>query len=146
MASVVSIHRVGQKDGPAVALEAARFIADFGLDGDWRSRKGRSRQITLIEVEALDRVARALAVPQVPPGASRRQVAVCGIALNDMVGKRLRLGPLLIEVDDLCDPCPNMEVKIGTGAQRAMAGCGGVCGRVIEGGVVRPGDPISQAV
>ena len=67
---------------------------------------------------------------------------VRGIALNETVGKCLRVGPLLVSVEELCHPCANMEVKIGAGAQEAMLNRGGVCGRVIEGGVLRPGDPV----
>jgi MOSC domain-containing protein YiiM len=142
MASVVSVHRVDIRDAPAVALEAARFVADCGLEGDWRSRQGRGRQITLIEAEALEAVAASLGISTVPSGASRRQVVVRGIGLNETIGKRLRVGEVLLEVDELCDPCPNMEVKIGPGAQLALAGRGGVCGRIVEGGVVRPGDAV----
>jgi MOSC domain-containing protein YiiM len=145
MATVVSIHRVAQRDAPAVELDAAAFATGRGLDGDWRSRSGRGRQITLIEAEALEHVARALGCEAVPPGASRRQVVVRGMALNDTVGRLLRVGPLLVQVDELCDPCANMEAKIGPGAQAAMAGRGGVCGRVLEGGTLRPGDPVSAA-
>jgi MOSC domain-containing protein YiiM len=141
MASVVSLHRVAKRDAPAEALNAATFVADLGLDGDWR----RGRQITLIEAEALEHVATALGMTAIASGASCRQVVVRGLALNDTVGKRLRVGPLVVAIDELCDPCINMESKIGPGAQRAMAGRGGVCGRVIEGGVVRPGDAVALA-
>src|SRR5262245_27838777 len=99
MGHVVSIHRVGKRDDPAVPLDEARFEADFGLEGDWRSRKDSARQITLIEGETLEDVARHLGLASVPPGASRRQVVVRGISLNETVGKRLRVGPLLIDVD-----------------------------------------------
>jgi MOSC domain-containing protein YiiM len=143
MAKVVSIHRITEYNGPAVALEAAPFVADRGLEGDWRSHAGGQRQITLIESEALQDVARALGREAVASGASRRQVVVRGIALNDTVGKRLRVGPLLVEVDELCDPCPNMEDKIGPGAQAALKQRGGIVGRVIEGGVLRPGDQVT---
>ena len=143
MAFVVSIHRVGERDGPAIPLDAARFITDRGLEGDGRSRRGRGRQITLIEAEALEHVARTLGYESVPAGASRRQVVVRGLALNDTVGKQLRIGPLVVQVDELCDPCQNMESKIGPGAQAALAQRGGVCGRILEGGVLRPGDPVS---
>jgi len=142
MASVVSIHRVAARDAAAEPQPAAQFIADFGLEGDWRSRRDSSRQITIIEAEALDAVATTLGVRAVPPGASRRQVVVRGIALNDTVGKHLRLGPLLVQVEDFCNPCQNMEVKIGPGARLAMADRGGICGRVVEGGTLRPGDPV----
>ena len=143
MGTVVSIHRVSEKDGAAQALSEANYIANFGLEGDWRSRKGRGRQITLVEAESLEKVAKTLKMKQVPDGASRRQVVVRGISLNDTVGKRLKVGPLLIEVHDLCDPCSNMESKIGRGAMKAMDGIGGICAKVIEGGVLRPGDAVS---
>ncbi|HYG73890.1 MAG TPA: MOSC domain-containing protein [Planctomycetota bacterium] len=139
---MVSIHRVQKKGGPAEALSEANFVTNFGLEGDWRSRKGRGRQITLIEEEALIAVAAMLKMPSIPSGASRRQVVVRGLALNDTVGKRLRVGPLLIEIHDLCDPCRNMETMIGRDAKRAMKNRGGICGRVIEGGILRPGDTV----
>ena len=145
MATVISIHRVAQRYAPAEALGAATFVADFGLEGDWRSRRGSDRQITLIEAEALEDVARALGIDGIPAGASRRQLVVRGLSLNDTVGKRLRVGPLLVAVEERCDPCINMESKIGPGAQHAMRERGGVCGRVIEGGVVRPGDAVARA-
>jgi MOSC domain-containing protein YiiM len=141
--NVVSIHRVATRDAPAVALERATFVADLGLEGDWRAWKGASRQVTLIEAEALEAVAAALGLAAVPAGASRRQVVVRGIALNATVGRYLRVGPLLVKIEDLCDPCRNMEEKIGPGARAAMATRGGVCGRILEGGVLSPGDSVS---
>ena len=144
MPEVVSIHRVERRDAEAIGLTEAQVVEGFGLAGDWRSRRGKRRQITLIEAEALEEVARTLGVDSVPAGASRRQVVVRGIGLNDIVGKRLRIGPLLIEVYELCDPCENMEVKIGPGARAAMEGKGGVCALVLTGGVLRPGDPIAM--
>jgi MOSC domain-containing protein YiiM len=143
MGVVVSIHRVAGRAGPAVALEAARFVADFGLEGDWRSRSGRGRQITLIEAEALEHVARTLGMDAVPAGASRRQVVVRGLALAATIGQHLRLGEVVVAVEQPCDPCANMERTIGPGALRAMAGRGGVCGRVLAGGMVRPGDVVA---
>jgi len=142
-ATVVSIHRVEKKGGPAVALLEVKVLTDRGLEGDYRSRKGRGRQITIIEEEALEQVAGILKMPPIPAGASRRQVVVRGIRLNETVGKRLRIGELLIDVHDLCDPCSNMEKTIGPDACRAMKLRGGICGRVIEGGMIRPGDAVS---
>lgn len=142
MASVLSVHRVAVKNGPTEKLDTASFVANFGLEGDWRSRKNRGRQITLIEAEALEEVARILKLPAIPAGASRRQVLVRGIDLNTTVGKTLRVGPLLIKVEALCDPCRNMESMVGSGAHRAMENRGGVCARVLEGGTLRPGDTV----
>ena len=143
MATVVSIHRVETKNGPAAPLAEATVLDDFGIEGDWRSRKGKSRQLTLISEEGLQEVARLLGMAAVPPGASRRQVVVRGIDLNAAVGTRLSVGPLLVQVRDFCHPCENMDKTIGKGAKLAMEMRGGVCCQVIQGGVLRPGDPVS---
>lgn len=142
MGIVVSIHKVLERGGPAQPLQAANFISNFGMEGDYRSRRNRGRQITLIEEESLFHIATVLKIV-IPPGASRRQVVVSGISLNETVGMRLRVGPLLIQVHDLCDPCRKMERAIGPDARRAMLGIGGICGRVIEGGILRPGDAVA---
>lgn len=142
MGSVVSIHRVSRRDGEAVELDAATFVANRGLEGDWRSRTGRGRQITVIEAEALEQAAQVLGRGAIAAGASRRQIVVRGIALNDTVGRRLRIGQVVVKVEALCDPCRKLERSIGPGALAALREHGGVCGRVLEGGVVRPGDAV----
>jgi len=142
MGRVVSIHLVSRRHGPATALDVAQFVADYGLTGDFRSRKGRGRQITIVEAETLEHVAARLGIEAVPAGASRRQVVVRGIDLNAALGKLLRMGDVLVGVEAPCDPCSNMEVKIGPGARQAMLNRGGVCGRVLEGGAIRPHDPV----
>jgi MOSC domain-containing protein YiiM len=142
MSAVVSIHVVSEQNGLPLRLSLANFVADQGLEGDCRSRQGRTRQVTIIEAEALEQVAAKLGLESVPPGASRRQVVVRGVDLNAAIGKHLRIGPVLIAVNQPCDPCSKMEIKIGPGAREAMKDRGGVCGRVVEGGAVRPGDSV----
>ena len=142
MAQVISIHRVAEKNGPAEALKQVDVRADFGLEGDWRSKKNSGRQITLIEEEELANLALALKVPAIASGASRRQIVARGLRLNDTVGKKLRLGPLVLQVERLCDPCKNMEIMIGPGAWWAMKDRGGICARVLEGGVLKVGDAL----
>jgi len=141
MAEVVSIHMAGERNGPAQELSAAEVVTDYGIEGDWRSHPGNSRQLTVIEEEALLATGRELGSPM-PDGASRRQVVVRGLTLNSTVGKTLRLGPVLVAVTALCHPCENMERTIGPGAQLAMANRGGVSARVVQGGTLRPGDKV----
>jgi len=141
MAEVVSIHIAGERNGPAQELSSAEVVTDYGIDGDWRSRPGNSRQLTLIEEEALLATGRELRFT-VPDGASRRQVVVRGLTLNATVGKTLRLGSVLVAVTALCHPCENMERTIGPGAQLAMANRGGVSARILQGGTLRAGDQV----
>lgn len=141
MAEVVSIHRVRNRGGSTEPLGAVTVLANYGLQGDWRSHQNTGRQLTLIEEEALAAVGTQLG-SGVPPGASRRQVVVRGIPLNFTVGSTLRIGPVVLAITGLCDPCENMEDTIGPGAREALRNRGGVCARVLEGGTLRVGDPL----
>jgi len=143
MGEVVSIHLVRSRHGAAESLERARVLINDGLEGDWRSHRNRSGQLTLIEAEALEEVARRLGRP-VPAGASRRQAVVRGINLNELLGRRVRLGAVRVFVETPCDPCSRMEATIGAGAQAAMKGCGGVRCHVLVGGELCVGDPIVE--
>ena len=68
---------------------------------------------------------------------------VRGITLNGLIGKNLRLGHVLVRVEDKCNPCNNMEKRIGPGAKDAMNGRGGIRCRVIEGGELFVSDKIT---
>lgn len=143
MGEVVSIHIVRNRNGAAESLERARVLINYGLEGDWRSHRNRSGQLTLIEAEALEEVVRRLGHP-VPDGASRRQVVVRGVRLNDFIGRRVRLGAVRVFVETACDPCSRMEATIGAGAQAALEGRGGVRCHVLVGGELCVGDPIVE--
>jgi MOSC domain-containing protein YiiM len=143
MGEVVSIHIVRQRHGAAEAVERATVQMNYGLEGDWRSRRNRAGQLTLIETEVLEEVGRRLGTP-VPLGASRRQVVVRGITLNDLLGKRLRIGAVRVFVETPCDPCSRMEETIGGGARKALEGRGGVRCFVLAGGELRVGDAIVE--
>jgi MOSC domain-containing protein YiiM len=143
MGEVVSIHIVRQRHGTAEAVERATVETNYGLQGDWRSRRNRSGQLTLIEAEVLADTERLLGVP-IPPGASRRQVVVRGVRLNELIGQRLRIGTVGVFVESPCDPCSRMEETIGVGAEQALEGGGGVRCFVLAGGELNVGDAIVE--
>ncbi len=142
MAEIVSIHIARKSKIPTESCDRVEVRANFGIEGDSRSGKYQIGQITLIESEVLDMVSGKLGY-EIPAGASRRQIVVKGITLNELIGKRLRLGIVLVQVVDRCKPCNNMEVMIGPGAKEAMNGRGGMHCRIIEGGVLHIGDKIT---
>ena len=143
MGEVVSIHVVRHREGAAEALEQAMVHANYGLEGDWRSRRNRAGQLTLIEAETLEEVGRLLGSP-IPPGTSRRQIVVRFVHLNELIGQRIRLSSLRIFVETPCDPCVRMESTIGTGAKTALEGRGGVRCHVLVGGELCVGDPLIE--
>ena len=137
---VVSIHRACARDAPAESLTSAEVRTEFGLEGDFRSQRP-GRHVTLIEEETLRAVGEQLGIA-IPSGASRRQIVVRGIALNATVGQTLRVGEVVLAVTSRCDPCVKMEGKIGPGAREALANRGGVCARVLAGGLLCVGDAV----
>ena len=142
MAEIISIHIVRKRNTTAEPCKHVTVLSNFGIIGDYRSEKFQIGQITLIEAEIIDSMSRELGY-DIPAGASRRQVMVKGIKLNELVGKNLRLGQILVRVEDKCKPCNNMEQKIGPGAKNAMNDKGGIRCRIIEGGELHVGDKIT---
>mgnify|MGYP000356750362 CR=1 FL=1 len=142
MAEIVSIHIVRRKNAAAESCNHVIVRSNFGIVGDYRSDKFQIGQITLVEAEIIDVMSRTLGY-DIPDGASRRQIMVKGIKLNELIGRNLRIGQILVRVEDKCNPCNNMEKKIGPGAKEAMNGKGGIRCRVIKGGELHVGSKIT---
>ncbi len=142
MAEVVSIHIVQEKKAPTESCNYVTIRTDFGIEGDYRSGKYQTGQITLIESEVMDTASRKLGY-EIPAGASRRQIVVRGVSLNETIGHKLRLGSVLVMAEEKCKPCDNMEAAIGLGAKEAMNGRGGVRCRVIKGGELHVSDTVT---
>ena len=76
------------------------------------------------------------------PAALRRNVVVSGIPLVALKGRRFRIGGVLLEGTDDCDPCSRMEAALGPGGFNAMRGHGGLCARILDGGAIALGDTV----
>ncbi len=142
MAEIISIHVVRERKATAESYNHVTVRSNFGIAGDYRSDKFQIGQITLVESEAIDTMSHNLGY-NIPAGASRRQITVKGIELNELVGQNLRMGQILVRVEEKCNPCKNMETKIGLGAKDAMNDKGGIRCRIIVGGELHVGDKIA---
>ncbi len=128
---------------PLQSFNHVEVIADHGLAGDHKaSRAGGKRQVTLIQREHLDAVAKLLGRDVVDPALVRRNLAVSGINLLALHDERFRIGGVLFEGTGLCEPCSRMEEVLGAGGYNAMRGHGGIIARVLEGGVIAVGDGV----
>lgn len=145
MAEVISIHVVRKRNAAAESCNTVKVRSNFGIVGDYRSEKFQIGQITLVEAEILNAMSRELGY-EIPAGASRRQVMVRGIKLNEMIGQNLRIGQILVRVEEKCNPCNNMEKKIGPGAREAMNDKGGIRCRIIQGGQLHVGDKLTVEI
>ncbi|WP_374415943.1 MOSC domain-containing protein [Ectopseudomonas oleovorans] len=126
-------------------VEAVEARREAGLTGD-HSRPGprNARQVTLIQWEHLAVVAALLGRDApMPPSELRRNIAVAGINLFSLKGRRFRIGQALLETTGWCQPCARLEERLGRGTFQAMRGHGGITARVIEGGIIRLEDDVS---
>ncbi len=145
MAEIISIHVVRKRNDVAEPCDHVTVRSNFGIVGDYRSDKFQIGQITLIEAEAVDALSCKLGY-EIPAGASRRQIMVKGIELNELIGQNLRIGQILARVEEKCKPCKNMETKIGPGARDAMNDKGGIRCRIIKGGELHIGDKVTVEI
>ena len=141
-AHVLHIHTAPATGQGMQAHERVELRADFGIVGDRCAEQGSLGQVTLVSADQLTRAEAKLGSP-IPPGSTRRNITIEGLELASQVGLRIRLGAVLVEISEDADPCGLMDKVIAEGARAALAGLSGVCARVIEGGDLQIGDPVS---
>jgi MOSC domain-containing protein YiiM len=149
MAGVVeSIHVVPRKEGAPQAVERVNAVAGQGLEGDRYfseqgtfSENGGERDITLIAVEAVERMAEETGI-RLEPGEARRNVVVRGVDVNDLVGKRFRVGAIECVGHELAHPCRHLERLTQPGVLKGLTGGGGLRAGIVAGGEIAVGDPV----
>lgn len=142
---LVSIAIRPTKRKPLVYQDEVRLDETEGIIGDHYQGKSGKRQVTLIQQEHLTGVASMLGVDDVDPLLTRRNLVVKGINLLAFKGRHFQIGETTLEMTGPCEPCSRMEENFGSGGYNAMRGHGGICARVIKGGVIRTGDKIRLA-
>lgn len=134
--------RPGRRE-PAHSVPEAHAITDRGLDGDRALRTGSRRQVTLIQAEHLATIARFLGRDVVSPDELRRNLVVSRINLAALRTSTFRVGEVLFAGTGHCHPCSRMEETLGHGGYNAVRGMGGITARILEGGTLRLGDPVT---
>jgi MOSC domain-containing protein YiiM len=120
-------------------VESVSALAGKGLRGDRHYREGGAlpgQALTLIEAEALEDV--GLSGAQ-----SRRQVVVRGVRLNDLVGRRFRVGDVECLGVELCEPCQHLQQLTRPGIIKDLIHRGGINADILTDGQISVGDPVS---
>ena len=88
-------------------------LSNKGIVGDrhFSEYNNPYNQLTLIESENIDYYNEKydLNIPYID---FRRNIVTQGIKLNDLIGKKLLIGDVEIEVIDLCRPCRHLQEKL----------------------------------
>ena len=119
-------------------LVGDRYFEGCGTFTDWEP-KGPGRELTLIESEVLAEIGLSAAE-------ARRNIVTEGLLLNDLVGKRFRIGTVLIEGIRLCPPCTHLDKVTGKALLKPLADRGGLRADILSDGVIRVGDGITCIV
>jgi MOSC domain-containing protein YiiM len=146
---VEHIHLAGREGEPMRAIDRVRVIAGIGIDGDryaagqghFSKSPGTGRALTLIEAEVLE-VLRHSTGLELKPGEARRNVTTRGIELNELVGRRFRIGGVLCEGVRLCEPCAYLEELLAEPVMLPLLHRGGLRADVLEDGEIRIGDEV----
>jgi MOSC domain-containing protein YiiM len=127
--------------GPSEALApvgSVRAVAGCGLEGDRHFRPDGAKPgqaLTLVEAEALEDV--GLTGPE-----SRRQVVVRGVRLNELVGRRFRVGGVECRGVELCEPCLHLQSLTRPGIIDDLLHRGGLNADILVGGTIAVGDAV----
>jgi MOSC domain-containing protein YiiM len=127
--------------GPSDAIapvDAVNALAGKGLQGDRKffgDGAAPGRALTLIEAEALEDVG-------LTGAQSRRQVVVRGVRLNDLVGRRFRVGEVECMGVQLCEPCLHLQEMTRPGIIKELVHRGGLTADILNDGRISVGDPI----
>jgi MOSC domain-containing protein YiiM len=150
--TLLSIHIAEQASMEMEELAEAKLIAGVGIEGD-RYATGRGtysdkphadRQVTLMEIETIEALKRDHDL-DLTPNESRRNMIVREVPLNHLVGKRFRVGSVLLYGGRLNRPCAYLDELLGRPLFNPLLNRSGLNCQIIEGGVVRPGDVIEPA-
>jgi MOSC domain-containing protein YiiM len=121
---------------PLIVLESVTAIENQGLSGDRHKKKGGIRQVTLIQKEHLDSIAKFLKRETIDPQLTRRNLVVQGLNLLSLKGRQFKIGEVILEYSGDCHPCSRMEENLGEGGYNAMRGLGGITAKVVKSGEI----------
>jgi MOSC domain-containing protein YiiM len=151
MGLVESIHVAADPEQPTRPVESVQAVAGKGLEGDryfagegtYSQVRKPGRNLTLIEAEAIEGLAREHGI-EIGPGESRRNVVTRGIGLNDLVGRRFTVGEVECVGTRLCDPCTHLEGLTKPGVLNGLVNRGGLRADIVTGGRIAVGDAVSD--
>jgi MOSC domain-containing protein YiiM len=95
-------------------------------------------------VEYLHVIAQLLKKERIDPAILRRNIVVSGVNLTALRHQRFQLGEAIVEASALCHPCSRMNEVLGKNGVAAMLGHGGLCAKIIQGGIIAVGDKVTH--
>ena len=114
MSKIIKIGFTEDHNKEIIETIAIDLIAGKGIVNDrhFKNYNDPLNQLSIIEGENIDEynLKNKLNIPYLN---FRRNIVTRGIKLNDLVGKKISIGAVKLEVLDLCRPCRHLSEKLG---------------------------------
>jgi MOSC domain-containing protein YiiM len=148
---LIGIYLAPHRAAELRAVEEARADPGHGLEGDrffvpegTGQRRSPDSELTLIEIESIEALARDYKI-ELEPGRARRSFLTRGVPLNHLVGQEFLVGQVRLRGIRLCEPCDHLESLTVSGVKNALRHRGGLRAQILSGGPVRRGNSIRPA-
>jgi MOSC domain-containing protein YiiM len=100
------------------------------------------RHVTLIEEETVEALKRDHELV-VPPILLRRNLLTRGVPLAHLIGRKFRIGEVVLEGTELAEPCQYLADLIGRPVRKPLVHRGGIRAEIVESGELHAGDEIT---
>jgi MOSC domain-containing protein YiiM len=147
--TVESIFIASAAEGVPQSVGQAVAIPGTGLEGDRYALKlgtfykpTPDRELTLIEVEAIEAIQRDYQI-ELAAGDARRNIVTRNVPLNHLVGKEFGIGEVRIRGLRLCEPCDHLQNLTGKPVIKGLLHRGGLRAQILTAGTIRVGDTVS---
>jgi len=135
---VLAIHTRTGEEEDVRAVETIRAFAGKGLEGDryfFRDGAKPGLALTLVEAEVVTDVGLEV-------GQTRRQLTVSGMGLNDLIGKRFRVGEVECYGVMICEPCLHLQEVTRPGIIKELVHRAGLNADIVSDGRISVGDEV----
>ena len=144
MGEVLRLGITKNNNQPIKEVNSIEVLANKGIIGDRHFHEFNDpyNQLSLIESENIDdyNIKFGLNIPYID---FRRNVITKGIRLNDLVGKKLKVGSVELDAIDLCRPCRHLtEMLNQKNVLKEFLRKGGIRCQILSSSNIHVGDKI----
>tara|TARA_B100000963_G_C22199649_1_gene482536 strand:- start:120 stop:566 length:447 start_codon:yes stop_codon:yes gene_type:complete len=144
MAEVLKLGITTNNNQPIKDVNSIEVIANKGIVGDRHFHEFNDpyNQLSLIESENIDEYNFRFKL-NISYIDFRRNIVTRGIQLNDLIGKKLSIGNVKLEVLDLCRPCKHLtEILNQKNVLKEFLRKGGLRCQILSSSMISVGDKI----
>ena len=144
MGAVLKLGIAKNNNQPIKEVNSIEVLANKGIIGDRHFHEFNDpyNQLSLIESENIDdyNIRFGLNIPYID---FRRNVITKGIRLNDLIGKKLKVGSVELDAIDLCRPCRHLtEMLNQKNVLKEFLRKGGIRCQILSSSNIHVGDKI----